>query len=396
MSISLSKIEMLILKYSNAAREKQGLRKLLRNNSLRKIAKSHSQQMARIKDIWHGDGVHQAGGTAGENVALMHKGRVKGFKKLIHSEQDIARALVRNWMNSPGHRANILNTEFGSLGVGVARNGSGFYATQLFNDGGIGFDLGIFFNKKTRKIILNSLWWWLTFALGLLAANSAIDLFKFESIIITSLLCGVVIEVSSQIAQCLRFKNEFLVNRNVVLWFIMHSVSVYVIRQFIPLRSIVVFSVVFSIVTTGIWRVRKKKYRSFRDFFIRWFNILVGISGGTAGALFFEIENSLATVLIIGFSIQFSRKIIQFLREKSEFRIDKWFFFWGVVFSILYVTSVEILEVIRTVSIKGISMTRYFQFAHVSGELTLLSLTILLGYYFIRKVNLHKKVMSIF
>lgn len=29
------------------------------------------------------------------------------------------------WMNSPGHRANILNCAFKELGVGVARNSSG-------------------------------------------------------------------------------------------------------------------------------------------------------------------------------------------------------------------------------------------------------------------------------
>jgi uncharacterized protein YkwD len=31
-----------------------------------------------------------------------------------------ARAIVRGWMNSPGHRANILNRRFHEAGVGVA------------------------------------------------------------------------------------------------------------------------------------------------------------------------------------------------------------------------------------------------------------------------------------
>jgi uncharacterized protein YkwD len=43
-----------------------------------------------------------------------------------------AEAVVRGWMNSPGHRRNILNCDARSMGVGVAvRNNEPFW-TQDF------------------------------------------------------------------------------------------------------------------------------------------------------------------------------------------------------------------------------------------------------------------------
>lgn len=41
--------------------------------------------------------------------------------------------IIRQWHNSPGHRANMLNPHFTHLGVGVAKNSAGNYlATQNF------------------------------------------------------------------------------------------------------------------------------------------------------------------------------------------------------------------------------------------------------------------------
>ena len=53
--------------------------------------------------------------SAGENIA-------KGYAT--------PEAVVKGWMNSPGHRANILNKSFTHIGVGYVENGS--YWTQMF------------------------------------------------------------------------------------------------------------------------------------------------------------------------------------------------------------------------------------------------------------------------
>lgn len=39
---------------------------------------------------------------------------------------------MENWMNSEGHRKNILSTNFDSIGIGVYQSGNRVYATQEF------------------------------------------------------------------------------------------------------------------------------------------------------------------------------------------------------------------------------------------------------------------------
>ena len=47
--------------------------------------------------------------------------------------QTSASSVMQGWMNSPGHRANILNANFTAIGVGYYRNAAGInYWTQLF------------------------------------------------------------------------------------------------------------------------------------------------------------------------------------------------------------------------------------------------------------------------
>lgn len=48
--------------------------------------------------------------------------------------QRTPQTVVESWMNSPGHKSNILNTDFAYIGVGVAMNNNGrLYWVQLFH-----------------------------------------------------------------------------------------------------------------------------------------------------------------------------------------------------------------------------------------------------------------------
>lgn len=60
---------------------------------------------------------------AAENVAYAY-----GTSTL---PDEIAATFMTMWINSAGHRANILGN-FVTLGVGVAKTGNYYYATQLF------------------------------------------------------------------------------------------------------------------------------------------------------------------------------------------------------------------------------------------------------------------------
>ena len=124
---SLEKIARLCL--VNAERDKAGCGPVRSNSALQRAAQGHSVDMAAEDYFSHtgtdgrtfADRIRAAGytgGTIGENIA---------------AGQATASAVMRSWMGSAGHRANILNCRFTSLGVGYARGGSyGTYWTQDF------------------------------------------------------------------------------------------------------------------------------------------------------------------------------------------------------------------------------------------------------------------------
>ncbi|WP_149550271.1 CAP domain-containing protein [Streptomyces marokkonensis] len=118
-----------VVDLTNRERAGAGLPQLSRDPLLTAAAQAHSADMAARDFYSHtapdgsgpGDRAAAAGSvrrTIGENIAC---------------GQRSAAEVVRGWMNSPGHRANILKADFTHLGVGFAGGGrSGTYWTQLF------------------------------------------------------------------------------------------------------------------------------------------------------------------------------------------------------------------------------------------------------------------------
>ncbi len=149
--IHTKRIEKLIVHYVNRSRRKRHLSVLKSSRGLRYLARRHSKRMAKVGKIWHGQNTHLANkyitegflerifgfffvsssGSSGENCAMMFKGNVRGIGK-VRTDKDIARALHKLWMHSPGHRSNILNSSFSRIGTGIVRSGNKFYATQVF------------------------------------------------------------------------------------------------------------------------------------------------------------------------------------------------------------------------------------------------------------------------
>lgn len=113
-----------IFDLANSARVQRGLPPLEWNEEAASVARSHSKDMLSNNFFSHtspntgsmGDRLKKAGinyRTAGENIAY-------GQSDSINAHE--------GWMNSPGHRQNILSKDFKTLGVGVA----GKYYTQNF------------------------------------------------------------------------------------------------------------------------------------------------------------------------------------------------------------------------------------------------------------------------
>ncbi|MFJ7492612.1 CAP domain-containing protein [Streptomyces sp. NPDC097727] len=110
----------------NSERSKAGCSPLTMNAKLTKAAQDHSADMASHRNMSHtgsdgsdpGDRITRAGyqwSAYGENVAY-------GYTT--------PESVMAGWMNSPGHKRNILDCSFKEIGVGLAQPGN--YWTQDF------------------------------------------------------------------------------------------------------------------------------------------------------------------------------------------------------------------------------------------------------------------------
>ena len=69
---------------------------------------------------------------ARENIGKMPTGNVLGIGYVSDNADSIAKAQVESWMDSSGHRENILKPNYDRLGVGVGYDGTYYVSTQNF------------------------------------------------------------------------------------------------------------------------------------------------------------------------------------------------------------------------------------------------------------------------
>jgi uncharacterized protein YkwD len=124
----LSNEEAQLLELTNAERKRQKLPPLKIDPALMKLARAHAATMARLDQIGHDiggktfsqrmEGEKYMASRAGENVA--------------EGQRTPAEA-IRSWMQSPGHKGNILQAEYTHIGIAGAKSKSGKqYWTQIF------------------------------------------------------------------------------------------------------------------------------------------------------------------------------------------------------------------------------------------------------------------------
>jgi uncharacterized protein YkwD len=125
---TLAAMEQSLLELTNQERAKEGLQPLRASAKLFQAARSHSTNMASQGQMAHeldgknpGDRLREVGYVGsnwGENVA---------------AGQRTPAEVVEGWMNSEGHRRNILNPQYTEIGLGIAGGDrGGYYWTQVF------------------------------------------------------------------------------------------------------------------------------------------------------------------------------------------------------------------------------------------------------------------------
>ncbi|MFD8201224.1 CAP domain-containing protein [Streptomyces sp. NPDC003470] len=122
-----SAAEAQVLKLVNDERAKAGCSPVAANSALRELAEDFSEAMAAQGFFDHTD----PGGATPWDRAEAAGISDLGGENIARGQAD-AQAVMDAWMNSSGHRANILNCDFRTLGVGVHFGAGGPWWTQDF------------------------------------------------------------------------------------------------------------------------------------------------------------------------------------------------------------------------------------------------------------------------
>ena len=130
-SPTAAEMETLVYARINDIRQEEGLAPLQPNGPLAEVARQYSQRMADENFFGHvspaGDGPAQRVSEANILYAMVGENLFTST-----NAPDPAPLAVQGWMESPGHRENILRSGFTETGVGVWQRGSTYYFTQLF------------------------------------------------------------------------------------------------------------------------------------------------------------------------------------------------------------------------------------------------------------------------
>ncbi|GMF11736.1 unnamed protein product [Phytophthora lilii] len=118
----------------NKERAARGLPKLCKNSKLQSAAQSHSNDMARR---------HYLGHTGSDGSTATSRIRAAGYHWTVAAEnvaagQATVSSVMKSWMSSSAHRANILSSEYKMFGCGYAYSSSSryhYYWTQDFASG---------------------------------------------------------------------------------------------------------------------------------------------------------------------------------------------------------------------------------------------------------------------
>lgn len=115
-----------VIRLVNEIRVKNGLSELKENWELSRVARYKSQDMKDNNYFSHTSPVYGSPFEMIKNFGISYKSAGENIAKGYATPQ----AVVNAWMNSSGHRANILNASYTQIGVGYVASGN--YWTQMF------------------------------------------------------------------------------------------------------------------------------------------------------------------------------------------------------------------------------------------------------------------------
>ncbi|MGE8204223.1 CAP domain-containing protein [Heyndrickxia sp. NPDC080065] len=123
---TLNAFEKQVVDLTNKERAKNGLPALSIDTELSKVARIKSNDMATNKYFDHNSPTYGSPFDMMKKFGISYRSAGENIAMGQRSPEEV----VNGWMNSPGHRANILNKSYTNIGVGYVANGN--YWTQEF------------------------------------------------------------------------------------------------------------------------------------------------------------------------------------------------------------------------------------------------------------------------
>ena len=115
-----------VIRLVNVERKKAGVGELKYNWQLSRVARFKSEDMSKKKYFSHTSPTYGSPFEMIKNFGISYRSAGENIARGYSTPE----AVVKGWMNSSGHRANILNSGFREIGVGYCPDGK--YWTQMF------------------------------------------------------------------------------------------------------------------------------------------------------------------------------------------------------------------------------------------------------------------------
>ncbi|MGM9921072.1 MAG: CAP domain-containing protein [Bhargavaea sp.] len=122
----LSAVEQKVLDLTNAERAKAGLKPLAADTKLMDAARAKSADMRKNNYFSHTSPTYGSPFDQMKAAGISYKKAAENIAMGQRTPEEV----VKGWMESPGHRQNILTPEFTHIGIGYDSNGH--YWTQMF------------------------------------------------------------------------------------------------------------------------------------------------------------------------------------------------------------------------------------------------------------------------
>jgi len=131
------RVSRLVVAGANQARDEAGVASLVPDAKLVRAAQAFADYLAKHDKLDHdadGRTPMQRATAAGYTWCRVAENIAYEFKSRGFESEALAQALVRDWMESKGHRRNLLDARLKDTGVGIAQSAQTkrWYAVQMF------------------------------------------------------------------------------------------------------------------------------------------------------------------------------------------------------------------------------------------------------------------------